>query len=95
MAKPEIVEKVAVRLGRELGQKLREFPLEVQLEKGSIRIVLRGAAGSVTALRGMREKLQPVMKKVLREAGAFPKFQTTDSNEGSDLIVQVELLTRD
>ena len=95
MAKPEMIQSVALKLGRDLGTKLREFPLEVQLENGTIRIVLRGAKGSVTALRGLREKLQPVMKKVLREAGAFPKFQTSDADEGADLVVKVTLAPRD
>ena len=91
MANAELVENVAARLSRELGPQLREFPIEVQADNGRIRVRLKGAANSVTALRGMREKLQPVMKKVLRDAKAFPKFQTSDESEGADLIVWVEL----
>ena len=83
--------RIADRLRTELGDRLREFPLEVRLHDGVILVVLRGAAGSVTALRGLREKLQPVMKRLLREQGRGPRFATVEGAEQADLVLRVEL----
>lgn len=91
MSTPEQTQKIAQRLKEELGDRLREFPLEVRLDQSEIFVVLRGAAGSVTALRGLREKLQPVMKKLLREHKLAPRFQTLDNSQGGDMHIKVEV----
>src|SRR5207249_3412574 len=60
--------RLVERLRRDLGDRLREFPLEVALaDGGDVLVVLRGAGSSVTALRGSREKLQPMVKRAVRE----------------------------
>jgi hypothetical protein len=95
VARPETNEKVAARLGVLLGDKLREFPLRLEgpsvRADGAIVVVLSGAAGNVAALRGLREKLQPALKTVLRDLKLGPRFTTVDANVGPDLHVRVEL----
>src|SRR4051812_49362445 len=92
----ERIAKIVAKVREGLGPRLREFAVEVEAggsdEKDEFRIVLKGAAGSVTALRGLREKLQPVMKKALRESGGGARFNTFDSDGNGDKIVRVELL---
>ena len=91
MPRPEQMEQLARRLTSALGAQLREFPLALELREGVIYVVLRGAAGSVSALRGLREKLQPALKPLLRELSLSPRFATHDAAEGGDLVVRVEL----
>ena len=51
---------------------------------------LRGAQGSVTALRGLREKVQPILKKAIREVlGGGVKFETVPEERGADLVVRL------
>lgn len=88
----EVVARIGARLKKDLGDRLREFPVETRLGDEGVVVVLKGAAGSVTALRGLREKLQPLMKKILRECGAGgAKFATVDSQEDGDMLVKIEL----
>ena len=85
--------KLQRRIERDVGGRLREFAVEVTLdEAGEIGLIVRGAAGSVTALRGLREKLQPILKRAIREeAGGGFKFETVPTELGVDLVVAVKL----
>ena len=91
MARAEQVTAIAARLTSELGDRLREFLLAVRLDERGLFVVLSGAAGSVTALRGLREKLQPVMKKLLREKLLGPRFTTVETTEGDALALRIEI----
>ena len=91
MARPEQIPRIAERLKQELGDRLREFPVEVKRDDSGLWIILKGAGGSVTALRGLREKMQPVMKKILREQLLGPRFATVDSTHNGDLHVRVDI----
>ena len=85
--------KLRARIERDLGGRLREFPAEVLVgEDGAVTIVLRGAAGSVTALRGLREKVQPILKKAIREVlGGGYRFDTVPVEKGADLQITLKL----
>ena len=83
--------RLRARLDADMGGRMREFPAEAILdEAGALSIVLRGAAGSVTALRGLREKVQPILKKAIREEmGGGVKFETVPETIGADMVVRV------
>ena len=85
--------KLRARIERDVGGRLREFVVDLTLdEAGEIALVVRGAAGSVTALRGLREKVQPIVKKAIRdELGGGYKFDTVPEARGADLYVAVKL----
>ena len=86
-------QKLAARLRADLGDRVREFPVVVATdETGNIVIMLQGAGSSVTALRGLREKLQPIVKKAIREVwGGGVKFDTVPQSRGADLVVDLKL----
>ena len=88
-------QKLVARLKADLGDRVREFPVAVASDDaGRITIVLQGAGTSVTALRGLREKLQPIVKKAIREVwGGGVKFDTVPEARGADLVVDLKLTT--
>ena len=94
MASTQHISIIARRLSGLLGDRLREFPLAVRLDERGLFVVLAGAAGSVTALRGLREKLQPAMKQLLREHKLAPRFGTVETTEegiGEALALRIDL----